>query len=118
MVRQSHRTRTHGTASTWLRLSALLCLLVFLFGATGQTLHVHTGPATGPGHALQASGNSADLCPLCVSMHSARAAAQQAAPNRGSVMSQQVMAAEGIARSFRWRFCLASRPPPTPETCA
>jgi hypothetical protein len=99
----------------WLRVLALVAILVVTVMSTAQVAHTH--PALSavkqtPGHSAPATD---DHCPLCVAMHSALAAPQQFAPEPTlSVRRLDSVAAEA-ERLFRWRFELASRPPPAKD---
>jgi len=99
----------------WLRVLAVVCLLVVTIMSTAQVSHTHaefSALKQSPNHNSPAPD---DHCPLCVAMHSALAAPQHFAPEPAlSVQRLDSVAAEA-ERLFRWRFEMASRPPPTQD---
>jgi hypothetical protein len=96
----------------WLQVIALVCVLVVCIMSTAQVAHTHaefSALKQGSHHNGPAPD---DHCPLCVAMHSALAAPQQFAPEPMlQIQRLDSVAAEAI-RIFRWRFEMASRPPP------
>jgi hypothetical protein len=97
---------------TWLRVLAVLCLLVVTVMSTAQVSHTH---AEFSALKQQNSHNTPapdDHCPLCVAMHSALAAPQHFAPEPTLEMQRLDSVAAEAERIFRWRFEMASRPPP------
>jgi hypothetical protein len=99
----------------WLRVLALVCVLVVCVMSTVQVSHTHaefSALKQGNHHNSPAPD---DHCPLCVAMHSALATPQHFTPEPTlSVQRLDSVAAEAI-RTFRWRFEMASRPPPAPN---
>ncbi|WP_260706303.1 hypothetical protein [Edaphobacter flagellatus] len=95
----------------WLRVLALLCILVVAVMSTAQVSHTH---AEFSALKQQNSHSPApdDHCPLCVAMHSALAAPQQFAPEPTLSIQRLDSVAAEAERLFRWRFEMASRPPP------
>jgi hypothetical protein len=98
---------------TWIRVLALLCVLVVTIMSTAQVAHTHAEFSALKQQNSNHNGPAPDdHCPLCVAMHSALAAPQSFAPEPTiSVQRLDSVAAEA-ERLFRWRFELASRPPP------
>jgi len=98
---------------TWLKVLALVCLLVVTIMSTAQVSHTHAEFS-----ALKQQNSSHnppapdDHCPLCVAMHSALAASQYFAPEPTLQMQRLDSVAAEAVRIFRWRFEMASRPPP------
>jgi hypothetical protein len=92
----------------WLRVAALVCVLLIAVMSTAQVCHTHTPLASSSGSHQTAPDN----CPLCVAMHSALPATLRAAPEPVLHMRALDSAAADAERLFRWRFQLASRPPP------
>jgi hypothetical protein len=96
---------------TWLRLMALLCVLMVCVMSTIQVAHNHTESAP-----LKQSQNHNgpvpdDHCPLCVAMHSALPVSMHAPEPILQIHALDSVAANA-ERIFRWRFEMASRPPP------
>ena len=101
----------------WLRLLACVCLLLVILMSTAQVCHTH-GVATarqGSGQHIPASNNPGpeDHCPLCVAMHSALPTGIHVAPEPMMLVRALDSVAADAERKFRWRFEMASRPPPT-----
>jgi hypothetical protein len=101
----------------WLRLIAIVCLFVVCVMSTAQVSHTHAEFS----FLKQNSRNSPapdDHCPLCVAMHSAMPMALHTAPEP----MLQIQALDSVAadaeRIFRWRFEMASRPPPADQNRA
>lgn len=68
----------------------------------------HSGlPTPEPG-----SQANPDHCPLCVAMHAAMPATLQVVPEPVLLIHVLDSTAADAERIFRWRFQLASRPPP------
>ncbi len=105
----------------WLSLSVLLCVLLIAVMSTAQVCHSHdlltpsAGQHQGPN---QGTDTTPDHCPLCVAMHSALPATLQTAPEPVLHMQALDSTAADAARLFRWRFQLASRPPPADPASA
>ena len=103
--------REHRTA--WIRVLALVCLVVVMIMSTAQVAHTHaefSALKQGPNHKSPVPD---DHCPLCVAMHSALAVPQQFIPEPMLSMQRLDSVGAEAARLFRWRFVLASRPPPS-----
>lgn len=104
---------------TWLRLIAILCILVVCVMSTVLACHTHAEfsalKQTPQQHHMPAPD---DHCPLCVAMHSALPVSLHVTPEP----MLQIQALDSVAadarRIFRWRFELASRPPPTHKLSA
>jgi len=102
--------------SAWLRLTALLGVLLVSLMSTVQASHHH--PTT-PSHQRSSRNGPqhGDQCPLCMALHSALPVSTHAPE---PVLRFQVLdiAAATTGRAFQWRFEMASRPPPVPANCA
>ncbi len=97
---------------------AVFVLLLIALMSTVQVCHTHDLlPSQADSHSGQPGGqphpdSAPDHCPLCVAMHSALPVDIQAAPESiASIQALDSVAADA-QRLFRWRFQLASRPPP------
>lgn len=100
----------------WLRWITVLCILLIAVMATAQVCHSHDPSAQQAGSHRSAPGP--DTCPLCVAMHSALPATLQATPEPFLHLQTLDSTAADAERLFRWRFQLASRPPPADATRA
>ncbi len=117
-LKRGLRSKTSGTAmsptggrSTSLRLLAIVCLLLVVAMSTVQVCHVHAAATSRQG---SRPGNPVpeDRCPLCVTMHSALPTGIHVAPEPVVAVRVLDSAAADAERMFRWRFEMASRPPP------
>ena len=101
-----------------LRMLAIFCILLVAVMSTVQVCHTHDLlPRTTRSHSgipgpNQGPDSSPDHCPLCVAMHSAMPTELQSAPEPVLHMQRLDSVAADAERIFRWRFQLASRPPP------
>jgi hypothetical protein len=100
----------------WLRLLAMLCIVAVCAMSTAQITHTHTGLSPLKQSSHRNAPTTDDHCPLCVAMHSALAAPQQFAPEPTLTTHRLDSVAQEAARIFRWRFQMASRPPPAGDT--
>ncbi len=100
-----------GGRPLWMRVLATLCLLLMVAMSTVQVCHVHE-PATAKQGSRHGYPSPEDHCPLCVAMHSTLPVGIHVAPE--PVVSVRVLdsVAADAERMFRWRFEMASRPPP------
>ena len=123
LFRGSFGSRGSESRPLSLRLLAILCLLLVAVMSTVQVCHVHdAGAAVKQGTQRGSHGSSdpatEDHCPLCVAMHSARPADIQVAPEPVIAVRALESVAADAERMFRWRFEMASRPPPPAGTFA
>lgn len=95
----------------WLRLLALLCLLVVVLMSTVQVCHLHTEGTARQG-SRQGDPTPENHCPLCVAMHTAVPSGIHVAPEPLATVRALDSVAADAERMFRWRFEMASRPPP------
>jgi len=105
----------HHERPTWMRLLAIVSVLLVCIMSTVQVAHTHS--ETVP---LKQSSNHNgpapdDHCPLCVAIHSSALPVAAHSPEPLIEMHALDFAASEAQRIFRWRFQLASRPPPAPE---
>ncbi len=98
--------------SVWLRVLAVMCLLLVVAMSTVQVCHTHTRTIVKQG-SRQGDPTPEDHCPLCVAMHSALPASIHVAPEPILAVSAMDSVAADAERMFRWRFEMASRPPPS-----
>ena len=118
MISNLQPGRNRPGFALWMRLAALLALLLILAGSTVQAGHAHGGWL--PRHGTQADAwlGSSDLpaneanCQICVAMHSACATA---AEHQVQVVSTALCRLPRFCGSVRTRplgFSLFGRPPP------
>jgi hypothetical protein len=91
---------------------ALICVLMVCVMSTVQAFHTHDDPSFKRQGSRQNPTTPEDHCPLCVAMHSALPVALHITPE--PVLNIQTLdsIAADAERIFRWRFEMASRPPP------
>lgn len=102
----------NGERPTWLRLLALLCLLLVCVMTTVQVSHSHhefSSLKQGTNHNGPVPD---DHCPLCVAIHTAALPVTAHAPEPVLEVHALELVAADAGRIFRWRFEMASRPPP------
>ena len=102
----------------WLRLVAMVCVLVLCVASTAQVCHMH-GALGQPGKDSQNSRDSRDSkqavpdnCPLCVAMHSALPATAHTAPEPVRQVQLVLPGTVQMQHMQRWSYELFSRPPP------
>lgn len=102
----------------WLQLIAIVCVLVVCVMSTVQVCHTHAEFSSLKQNSRDSGPVTDDHCPLCVAMHSALPVALHVAAEP----MLQIQALDSVAadaeRIFRWRFEMASRPPPADQNCA
>src|SRR5580698_4829396 len=103
----------------WLRLLAILCVLVVCVMSTVLACHTHADFSALKQTPQQRNAPAPDdHCPLCVAMHSALPVSLHVTPEP----MLQIQALDSVAadarRIFRWRFEMASRPPPADRNVA
>ncbi|MDQ2924780.1 MAG: hypothetical protein M3R43_04400 [Acidobacteriota bacterium] len=109
--------RTARSRPQWLRLMAMLCVLLVGGISTAQAAHIHGQWL--PQKAARASlapdaseGQGEEHCPLCVAMHSALPEVLQVAPEPVQESGQRMVAHVLVAPQKLWSFAMFSRPPP------
>lgn len=90
----------------------MLGILLIAMMSTVQACHWHELTQHPSSSHQSQSDLSTDHCPLCSVMHSAMPATLQSAPEPVLLIQALDSAAADAERIFRWRFQLASRPPP------
>ena len=99
----------------WLRVLAMVCLLVLCMASTAQVCHVH-GEAPDSKDSQSSRQTVPDHCPLCVAMHSALPATERTAPEPVLQVQAVLHKTFAVERLHRWSYELFSRPPPVMET--
>lgn len=100
-----------GSRPLWLRTLAVVCLVLVVLMSTVQVCHVH-GEMTAKQGSRQGDPAPENHCPLCVAMHSALPAGIHVSPEPLAAVRALDSVAADAERMFRWRFEMASRPPP------
>ncbi|RZU40929.1 hypothetical protein [Edaphobacter modestus] len=96
----------------WLQVLAVVCVLVVCVMSTAQVSHTHAEFSALKQGSHHNGPSPDDHCPLCVAMHSALATPDYFAPEPMLAIQRLDSVAAEAARIFRWRFEMASRPPP------
>jgi hypothetical protein len=100
----------------WLRLMALMCILLIGVASTAEVCHTHPGTiASSRNSGQNVPGSNVpgpDHCPLCVAMHTALPATASASFE--PVLQAQPVAVKLAADAWalQWSYELFSRPPP------
>jgi hypothetical protein len=102
----------------WLRLIAVACVLVVCVMSTVQACHVHAQSSSARQNTPGNGPASDDHCPLCVAMHSALPVPLHVIPEPMLHFQALDSVAADAQRIFRWRFEMASRPPPADQNVA
>ena len=98
--------------STWLRMLAMMCLLLLCVVSTAQVCHVH-GELGLKGQDSRDSRQSVpDHCPLCVAMHSALPATAHTDAEPVLQVQAVLLKTVEVERVERQTYELFSRPPP------
>lgn len=95
----------------WLRLIAMMCVLVTCIASTVQVCHTHAEVTSSTKDSPQ-NAPGPDHCPLCVAMHSALPATANTAPEPVLQIQMVLFKAVELERLQRWSYELFSRPPP------
>jgi len=112
------RGRKNRKWPLWLRLFAIACLAMICVMSTVQAFHAHDQFSSTKQHSRNNGPSSDDHCPLCVAMHSALPVSLHSAAAPMLHVHTLDSAAADAERIFRWRFEMASRPPPADQNCA
>src|SRR5882757_8631019 len=96
----------------WLRLVAMLCVLVICIASTAQVCHTHPEIASTSSKNSPQNAPGPDHCPLCVAMHTALPATLNTASEPVLEIQRVLFKAVELARLQRWSSELFSRPPP------
>jgi hypothetical protein len=102
----------------WLRVAALLCVLLVSVAGVAQAAHIHGEWL--PSSAIQAAAHTSlspvpgeDACPLCVAMHSALPVTGFGALLVALLLECQLLLASTRKPRTLWYFAVFSRPPPS-----
>ena len=98
---------------SWLRLLAILCVLVVCIMSTVLACHTHADFSALKQNSQHSNPATDDHCPLCVAMHSALPVSLHVTPEPMLQIQALSSVAADAQRIFRWRFEMASRPPPS-----
>jgi hypothetical protein len=103
----------------WLRLVAVASVLLICVMSTVQASHTHAGLSSMKQNSNSGNGPASDdHCPLCVAMHSALPVPLHVIPEPILHIQTVNSVAAEAQRIFRWRFEMASRPPPADQNVA
>jgi len=107
-----------GPRPLWLRVAALLCVLLVSVAGIAQAAHIHgellpNRAAQVTTHAALNGSTGEDACPLCVAMHSALPVAGFAALLVGLVLEIDLLLVSTRKPKSLWYFAAFSRPPPS-----
>ncbi|MBS1816076.1 MAG: hypothetical protein JSS87_14485 [Acidobacteria bacterium] len=109
-MKKNKQSRHTAALPLWLRICVCACLLLFTVGAIAQATHVHDDLLL---HSSSKQHHSTQNdCQLCTAMHALLIAKTHIAPLPVAFTRCFAVHTSEIARSFLWRFQLASRPPP------
>ena len=106
-----------GRRPLWLRTLGILCLVLVVVMSTIQVCHLH-GEMTGKQGSRQGDPTSENHCPLCVAMQSALPAGIHVSPEPLATVKALDSVAADAERMLRWRFEMASQPPPVTSDVA
>ncbi len=114
----SQRELGGGPRPTWLRVAAMLCVLLVGVAGIAQAAHIHGEWL--PSSAIQAAAHTAlspavgeDACPLCVAMHSALPVTGFAALLVALLLECNLLLVSTHKPQALWYFAAFSRPPPS-----
>jgi hypothetical protein len=101
----------------WLRVWAVLCVLLVGVVSTVQAAHVHGEWLTHHGKRVSlpmeaSQGQGEEHCPLCVAMHSSLPVTMQVVPEPLRQVAQTLTTRVLAAPDKLWSFAMFSRPPP------
>ena len=101
----------------WLRVAALLCVLLVGVAGVAQAAHIHgellpSSAVRAAAHTLLSPALGEDACPLCVAMHSALPVAGFAALVVALLLECNLLLASTHKPRAQWYFAAFSRPPP------
>src|SRR5215472_13765941 len=107
-----------GARPIWLRLAALLCVLLVSVAGVAQAAHIHgewlpSSATQIAAHTSLAPVTGEDGCPLCVAMHSALPVTGFAALLVGLLLEINLLLASTRKPRTLWYFAAFSRPPPS-----
>ena len=97
---------------TWLRLIAMMCVLLISVAGTVEVCHSHADVSAATKNS-QHNAPAPDHCPLSVAMHSAAPASAHADPEPVLQIQKVLFKAVELRRLQQWNLELFSRPPPS-----
>ncbi len=105
----------------WVRVLAMVCLLLVGGASTAQAAHIHGQWL--PHHGAQASqpatvgqiAGGEEHCGLCMAMHAAMPVSMRVAPVRLALVVRVAVEADDRVTASSWHFAMFSRPPPAVE---
>jgi hypothetical protein len=106
------RGRTDRQWPLWLRVIAIACVLLVCVMSTVQASHTHAEFSSLKQNSHNNGPAPDDHCPLCAAMHSALPVSLHVTPEPMLHVQPLDSVAADVERIFRWRFEMASRPPP------
>lgn len=113
MLSYLQRGRNGEQAATWLRLIALLCILMVTFMSAALACHTHAEASSLRQGTQHNQPSPEDHCLVCVAMHTAIPAATQALQEMTADVAQYVAPSPMVERQSTIRaFDLQTRPPP------
>jgi hypothetical protein len=102
----------------WLRVAAMLCVLLVSVAGIAQAAHIHgewlpSSSTQLAAHTSLAPATGEDGCPLCVAMHSALPVTGFAALLVGLLLEIYLLLGTSHKPLASWDFAAFSRPPPS-----
>jgi hypothetical protein len=104
--------QTDQQRPTWLRMLAMMCLLLLCVVSTAQVCHVHSELSLTGQDSRDSRQSVPDHCPLCVAMHSALPATAHTDAEPVLQVQTVLLKTVEIERVERRTYELFSRPPP------
>ncbi len=108
----------------WMRVLAMLCLLLVGGASTAQAAHIHgqwlphhAAQAGEPMQAAQSPGGE-ERCALCMAMHAALPVSMRVQPMRVALVAVAVAESADRVADSPWHFAMFSRPPPAAAVLA
>jgi hypothetical protein len=118
------RGAVERTYPEWMRVLAVLCLLLVGGASTAQAAHIHgqwlphsAQQAGEPMQAAQSPGGD-ERCALCMAMHAALPVSLRMEPLRVALVAVAVSESADRAVDSQWHFAMFSRPPPVSAVLA
>jgi hypothetical protein len=107
-----------GLRPIWLRVTALICVLLVGVAGIAQAAHIHgewlpSSATQVAAHTTLAPAIGEDACPLCVAMHSALPVTGFAALLVALLLECNLLLASTHNPRTLWYFAAFSRPPPS-----
>jgi hypothetical protein len=118
------RGAVERTYPEWMRVLAVLCLLLVSGASTAQAAHIHgqwlphhAAQAGEPMQAAQSPGGE-ERCVLCMAMHAALPVSMRVEPVRVALVAVRVFESADRVVDSHWHFAMFSRPPPAADVLA